>query len=175
MIASAGKRSIIDRMVGAALLELETYEEASVAPSVRVHAAVVVIVSAIAAGLGSLGAGFTGLVLGAFVALVGWGMYAAVIYWTATTRFRVPNSPDVRSATLRVLGLASSPRVFLIFAFVPGIGFLVGLAVHAWALITTVFAVKAALDLDTRPAIATAVSGWLPMLALWALVYAVLT
>jgi hypothetical protein len=41
--------------------------------------------------------------------------------------------------------------------------------VHAWVLITTVLAVREALDLEARPAIATAVIGMLPMLLVWAL------
>lgn len=156
-------------MLGAALLEPETYEEAALAPATRAHAALIVAISALAAGLGSLGGGFTGLVLGSLAALLGWGLYAFAAYWVATSRFQVARSPTNWSATLRVLGLASSPRVFLIFTFVPAIGFLVGLAVHAWVLITTAFALRLALDLDTRRAILAAVSGWLPMLLVWAL------
>lgn len=162
----------MDRMLGAALLEAEAYEEAALIPSIRTQAVLIVVISALAAGLGSLGAGLTGLVLGSLAGLVGWGLYAFLTYWAATTRFGVSRNHSNRGAVLRVLGLASSPRVFLVFAFVPEIGFLVGLAVHAWVLITTVFAVKPALDLEIRPAIATAIIGWLPMLLVWALVAA---
>jgi hypothetical protein len=169
VIASAGKRSFIDRIAGAALLEPESYEEAALDPSAKLHAALVVAASSLAAGIGGLGAGFGGFVLGAFVAFVGWVLYAAVVYWTATARFGTPRRSTVWSATLRTLGLASAPRLFLIFALVPGIGFLVGLAVHTWVLATTVLAVKAATDLETKPAVISAASGWLAMLLLWAL------
>lgn len=169
MIALVGKRSLIDRAVGAALLEPETYEEAALDPSTKLHAALVVAVSSLAAGIGGLGAGFGGFVLGAFVAAVGWVLYAVVVYWTATTRFGTPRSSTVWSATLRTLGLASAPRLFLLFAVVPGIGFLVGLAVFAWTLATSFFAVRAATDLETKPALITAASGWSAMFLLWAL------
>ena len=121
MIASTGKRSIIDRMVGAALLEPEAYQETAMVP---------------------------------------------------TNRFGVPRTAANWGATWRTLALASSPRVFLVLTFVPAVGFLVGLAVYAWVLITTVLAVREALDLKIRPAIATALIGLLPMLLLWALVAA---
>ncbi len=62
--------------------------------------------------------------------------------------------------------------MFLVLTFIPAIGFLVGLAVHAWVLMTTVLAVRLALDLEIRPAIATALIGLLPMLLVWALVAA---
>jgi len=169
VIASAGKRPLIDRMLGAALLEPETYQEAALAPSTRAHAALIVVISAAAAGLGSLSGSVTGLVLGSLAAVFGWGLYCFAVYWVATKRFGVPHTAATWGATWRTLALASSPRVFLVLTFVPAIGFLVGLAVHGWVLITTVFAVRPALDLETRPAIATALIGLLPMLLLWAL------
>ncbi len=169
MIASAGKRHLIDRMLGAALLEPETYQEAALAPSTWIHAALIVAVSAGAAGLASLGSGLTGLVLGSLSAVLGWGLYCFAAYWAATKHFGVRRSGANWGATWRTLAFANSPRVFLLLTFVPAIGFLVGLAVHAWVLITTVFAVRLALDLEARPAIATALIGLLPMLLVWAL------
>ena len=169
VIASAGKRPLIDRMLGAALLEAETYQEAALAPSTRIHAALVVAISAVAAGLGGLSGGVMGLLLGSLAAVFGWGLYCFAVSWAATNQFGVPRTAANWGATWRTLALASSPRVFLILTFVPAIGFLVGLAVHAWVLITTVFAVRMVLDLDIRPAIATALIGVLPMLLVWAL------
>lgn len=171
MIASASKRSLISRMLGAALLEPEPYQEAALTPSVKTQAVVVVIVSSIAVGLGSLGAGPVGLLLGAIAGLAGWGVYAFVAYRVAIARFQVPPGVTIWGSTWRVLALASTPRLFLVFTLVPGIGFLVGLAVHAWLLITTVSALRPALDLDTRPTVIVALSAWLPMFLLWALVW----
>ncbi len=118
-----------------------------------------------------VGGGLAGLVLGTLAALAGWGIYAFAAYWTATNRYGLPRSYGNLSATWRVLGLASSPRVFLIFTFVPVIGFLIGLAAHVWVLITTVVAFRSGLDMDARSASFAAAAGWLPMLLLWALVW----
>ncbi len=172
MIASAGRRTILDRMLGAALLEVDIYQEAAITPSVKSQAALIVVITAVAAGIGNLSGGLTGLLLGSLAALFGWGLFAFAAYWVATIRFRVQRTHNNLSATLRVLGLASAPRLFLLFTFIPGIGFLVGLAVHAWLLFATVVALETALDLDPRPAIVTAVAGWLPMFLLWTLAWA---
>ena len=169
MIASAGRRTFLDRMLGAALLESETYEEAALASSVWAQAALVVVVTSVAAGVGNLGGGLTGFVLGFLGALLGWGACAGSAYWVATRKFGVPRTETTWSATLRGLGFANAPRLFLLLTFLPAIGFLVGLAVHAWTLITSGFAVKSALDLEARPAIAVGLAGWLPMLLVWAL------
>ena len=170
MIASAGRRTIFDRMMGAALLEAEIYEEAALASSVWTQAAAVVVVSSVAAGVGNLGGGVTGFVLGFLAGLLGWGLGAFSAYWVATRKFGVPRTETTWSATLRGLGFASTPRLFLAFTFLPVIGFLVGLSVHAWTLVTIGFAVKPALDLEqARPAILVALAAWLPMLLVWAL------
>jgi hypothetical protein len=169
MIASTGKRLFINRMVEAALLEPEPYHEAAAVPSTRVHAALIVAFTALAAGLGSLSGGLTGFVLGCLAAAFGWGLFCYAAYWAATKHFAAPRTVSSWGATWRTLAMASSPRVFLILSFVPGIGLLVGLAVHAWVLITAVFALRAALDLDTKPAISAAAIGVLPMLVVWAL------
>ena len=169
MIASAGKRTILDRMLGAALLEPETYEEAALASSVWMQAALVVIVTSVAAGVGNLGGGLTGFVIAFLGGLLGWGSCAFASYWTATKKFGVPRTESTLGATVRGLGFASTPRLFLVFTFIPSVGFLIGLAVHAWTLITIGFAVRPALDLDTRPSVTVALAGWLPMLLVWAL------
>ena len=169
MIASAGRRTILDRMLGAALLETETYEEAALASSVWMQAALVVVITSVAAGIGNLGGGLTGFVVAFLGGLLGWGFCAFGSYWTAIKKFGIPRTETALAATVRGLGFASTPRLFLVFTFIPTIGFLIGLAVHTWTLITIGFAVKPALDLDTRPSIMVALAGWLPMLVVWAL------
>jgi hypothetical protein len=169
MIASTGKRLFINHMVEASLLEPEPYQEAALDPSTRLHAALIVAITAFAAGLGSLGGGPTGFVLGFLAAVFGWGLFCYAAYWAATKHFAAPRTVASWGATWRTLALASSPRVFLILSFVPGIGLLIGLAIHAWVLITAVFALRMALDLEMRPAITTAAIGVLPMLVVWTL------
>lgn len=169
MIVSATKRSLWDRMLGAALLEAETYDEAAVVPALKGQALLVVIITSVAAGVGGLGGGLSGFLVGTFGGLVSWALYAIAVYWTAHKRFGVPRTADGWASTWRTLALASAPRVFLVFTFLPAIGILVGLAVHAWVLATTVFAVKPALDLDNRPALIVAAAGTATMLLVWSL------
>ena len=65
--------SIIDRMVRAAKLDVNLYEEVEADKGAMGQAMAVVVLSSVAAGIGTLGtAGIKGLVLGTIVALVGW-------------------------------------------------------------------------------------------------------
>lgn len=170
MIASAARRTLLDRMLGACLLESEIYDEASYDDTLKTQATLAVLVTAFAAGVGALWGGLAGFVFGALAALIGWVAYSFATYWVATEKFAVPKTAKNLNATFRSLGLASSPRAFLFLTLVPEVGFLVGLFVHAWVLITTVFAVRVALDLDLRSSILSSLGGWLPMLVIWALV-----
>lgn len=174
MIASVGARTFFGSILGAALLEPQTYEEASLLPAVRLQAVLIVALSALAAGIGSLGGGVMGFAVGALSAALGWAFLAGGAYWTATRKFAVPASPTTWGATWRTLALASAPRIFLILTFLPAIGFLIGLAVLVWALIAAVFALRIALDLEGKPTVAIAVCGWLPMAVLWVITAAVL-
>lgn len=173
MLASASYKTLFDRMLGASLLETDVYEQAAIDASMRTQATLAVIVTAFAAGVGALGGGLTGFVLGAGSAIAGWIIYVFATYWLATKRFAVPPTLSNLNATVRSLGLASSPRVFLFLTLVPEVGLLVGLFVHAWALIATVLAVRTALDMELRPAVLTAAGGLAPMFIVWALAYVI--
>jgi hypothetical protein len=160
-----------DRVVGAALLEPEAYEEAAIGESMRGQALLIVFASSLAAGIGMIGAGLNGLIAGTLAALLGWGLCALGSYRMATDRYDVPRTPGVWGSTWRVLALASAPRAFLVFTLIPGIGFLVGLAVYSWVLITGFFALRFSLDLSFRAGLVSALSGWVPMLLVWAIVF----
>ena len=59
----------------------------------------------------------------------------------------------------RTLGYANSPRALLIVSGVPVLGALVGIVVFFWILVTTVVAIRAALDFSTGRAVGTAILG----------------
>ena len=67
-----GRRAgIVDRMMGAARLQVSTFEDVEADRSATRQAILVVIVVAIATGIGSVGGGVAGLLSGVAFALVG--------------------------------------------------------------------------------------------------------
>jgi hypothetical protein len=176
VIASTGYRSLLDRMLSASLLETEAYEHTALDPSTRTQATLAVSVTSVAAGAGMLlSGGLTGFALGTLAAAAGWVLCVLVAYRLATRRFGVPRTMSNLNAAVRSVGLATSPRVFLILTLVPEVGFLVGLAVHAWVAIATVLAVRVALDVDFRSALLTAGAGSGTMFLIWTVAYVVVT
>jgi len=134
----------------------------------------VVVLGAIAAGIGALSGGIGGLIVGVILALVGWAAYAFVAYWVGTNFFKGPKTEATWGQLLRTLGFASSPRVLLVLGIIPIIGLFIWIAVFIWTLVTTVIAIRQALDFDTGKAIATAVVSWLVFFVISLVITAIL-
>jgi hypothetical protein len=165
---------MIDRMIRAAKLDPQLYEEVEHDQSATGQAMTVVALGAVAAGIGALGAGLGAFVGFIVIALVGWGVYAYITYLIGTKILKGPETSATWGELLRTLGFASSPRVLLILGLIPAVGVLIGLAVFVWWVIATVIAVRQALDFDTGRAVATAVISVIPTLVVMSVVVAIL-
>lgn len=167
--------TISSRAIRAARLEDAVYEEVEHDESATSQA--VVVGTALAAGIGSIGAlGVSGLIFGTLFALVGWAIYAWLAYFVGTRLFADSATSATWGELARTLGFAQAPRALLIFGAIPILGTLVSLLVFFWVLATTVVAIRVALDFSTGRAIGTAVVAWLvPTVLLYAIVFAVLT
>jgi hypothetical protein len=156
--------SLVDRMIRAAMLDEQLYEEVEHDQSATRQAMLVVVLGAVAAGIGALYGGLLALVVGIIAALVGWAIYAFVAYWVGTHIFHGPHTSATWGELLRTLGFANSPRLLLVLLIIPVVGLFIALAVFIWTLITTVIAIRQALDFTTGRAIATAVVSWIALL-----------
>jgi hypothetical protein len=154
---AAGSRSIVDRMRGAALLDVATYEEVEHDTTATGQAAVVVALSAVAAAIGGAWRGGPGLFTALVGYLVGWAVWSGVIYFVGTRLF---DGRATWGELLRTLGFAQAPGVLLVVAIVPFLGGLAQFAIGIWLLATMIVAVRQALDVTTGKAVLTAVVGW---------------
>jgi len=170
MLEATGQASIIDRMIRAARLDPQVYEEVEHDRSATGQAMLVVVLGVIAGGIGALSVGIEGLILGIIFLLIGWAVYAYVAYWVGTNIFKGPETSADWGELLRTLGFASSPRVLLFLGIIPVVGVLIWPVVFVWWVIATVIAVRQALDFDTWRAIATAVVSLLPTLVVLSVV-----
>ncbi len=165
MVEATGQASMIDRMIRAARLEPQVYEEVEHDQSATGQALLVVVLGAVAAGIGALSGGVVGL--------IGWAVYAFIAYWVGTKIFKGPHTEATWGELLRTLGFASSPRVLLVLGIIPVVGLLIGLVVFIWWVIATVIAIRQALDFDTGRAIVTAVVSVVPTLVVLSVVAAI--
>ena len=149
--------SLIQRMVGAATLDIETYEEVEHDESATPQAAIVVGIVAVSAAIGGVGAGGGGLIAGLISAFAGWLIWSAMTYLIGTSLFA---GKATWGELLRTLGFAQSPGVLYVLGIVPVLGWFVKLGVWIWLLVAGIVAIRQALDVDTGKAILTALIGW---------------
>lgn len=75
----------IDRMIRAAKLDAQVYEEVEADKSAMPQAIGVVVLSSVAGGIGFMqNTGLTGLLFGAVLSLIGWYIWAFVTYLIGT-------------------------------------------------------------------------------------------
>jgi hypothetical protein len=153
------RRSLLERMMGAALLDVSVYEEVEADRSATGQAAAVVAIVAICGAIGSMGQhnakGPIGAVIAAFL---GWGLMSGLTYVVGTKLFK--GTADW-GEMLRTLGFAQAPGVIAILGLIPILGRLVIFAVAIWQLVTAVIAIRQALDFDTTKAVLTALISWI--------------
>lgn len=139
-------------MIGAAKLDLHTYEEVESDSGATGEAMGVVLLSSLAGGIGSLGlgVGLGGVVLGAVAALLGWVTWAFLTYFIGTRLLPEPQTKADVGELMRTLGFAQSPGLLRIagafFSASPALFSLFQLVVSTWMLMTMVVAVRQALD-----------------------------
>jgi hypothetical protein len=154
------RRSIVDRMIGAARLDVDTYEEVESDYNATGQAALVVTIVAIASAIGGLNEGGRGIIGGVLVAVLGWLLWSGIAYLIGDKVF---GGTATWGELLRTIGFAQSPGVLLILGIIPVLGGLVSMAVGIWMLVAGIIAIRQALDFSTGRAILTALLGWIPM------------
>ena len=155
--------SIQDRMIRAAKLDVRLYEEVEADRDALGQAMMVVVLSAVAAGIGSLGSGgLLAIVGGTIAALVGWLVWALLTYFIGTRLLPEPQTRADYGEMLRTIGFASSPGVIRVLGIIPGLGGLLFLVAGVWMLVAMVIAVRQALDYSsTGRAVGVCLIGWL--------------
>jgi hypothetical protein len=162
--------TFVERMIGAAKLDARVYEEVEADRTATPQALGVVVLASLAAGV-SVGAGVRGLVAGTLANLVGWAIWAWLVYFIGTRWLPGPDTRADVGELLRTLGFATSPGILRVVGVVPPLGLIVFVVTTLWTLVAVVVAVRQALDYrSTGRALGVCVIGWLVQVAFLLLV-----
>ena len=154
--------SFKNRIIRAAMLDANLYEEVEADKGAMRQAMGVVVLSSIAAGLGSIErGGLGGVFTGTVVALIGWYVWAYLTYFIGTRVLPEPQTKADPGELLRTIGFSSSPGLIRVFAIIPGLTGVVFLFAAIWMLVAMVIAVRQALDYQsTLRAVGVCLIGW---------------
>ena len=152
----------LDRIVRAAKLDVNLYEEVEADKGSMSQAMGVVVLSSVAAGIGSIGSmGIKGIIIGAITALIAWFIWAYITYFIGAKILPEPQTKADRGELLRTIGFSSSPGLLRILAIIPGLGGIIFIITSVWMLVAMVIAVRQALDYQsTLRAVSVCMIGW---------------
>jgi len=161
----------LNRVVRAAKLDPNLYEEVEADRRAMPQAVGVVVLSGIAAGIGALGVGGApALIISTIGAVGGWFVWALLTYVIGAKFFPEPQTHSDLGEMLRTIGFASSPGFIRIFGLIPGATDIVLFVAVIWMLAAMVVAVRQALDYtSTTRAVGVCLLGWLIQLVIFVL------
>ena len=164
MATTNTNNTFLQRLIGAAALDIAIYEEVEADRGATGQALVVVVLSSLAGGLGARGLGGTSPSNIAFVSIItlmARGAWALVTYHVGGRLFPEPQTRVDVGELLRTIGFASAPGLLRIFGVLPGVTIPAFAIAAVWMLAAMVVAVRQALDYtSTARAIAVCVFGW---------------
>jgi hypothetical protein len=140
--------------MGAAVLDVDTYEEVEVDRSVSTiaQALIVVLGSSIASGIGASGFIYggrpimQGLFLWSAVALIGWAAWALIVFEIGGRLLPERETRADVGELLRTIGFSAAPGLLRVFGVVPELTLPVFALTTVWMLVAMVVAVRQGLD-----------------------------
>ena len=153
----------VDRMIRAAKLDVNLYEEVEADKNSTTQAVSVVALSSLAGSIGLMEqAGLTGLMIGTAGALLSWYVLTFLTYVIGTKLLPEPQTQANHGELLRTIGFSSAPGILRIFSIIPGFGDVVNVIAGVWMLGAMVIAVRQALDYhSTYRALGVCLIGWI--------------
>lgn len=152
--------TMTERMIGAARLDVDTYEEVEHDETATGQAAGVVAMVAVAQALAGVGGGGRMIVGGVIAAFVGWAVWAGITYVVGD---KLLGGTATWGEVLRALGFAQTPGLLLVLAVLPLVGGMVRFVVSIWVLVAGFVGLRQALDIGNWKTFFTVVLGWLAL------------
>ena len=168
---------MIDRMLGAARLSADTYEEVERDRSATGQALLIVVLVTLASFVGQMLAGeevdvVRGLVLGVIRGVVSWALWALFTWLIGATILRTEDTEADWGQLARGTGFAQTPGLLNVITFIPAIGLLIALLTFVWTIAGMVVAVRQCLDYtSTLRAFIVILLAFIPVLILNAIVF----
>ena len=136
-----------ERVVGAMRLDANTFEEVERDPTAMGQTAGVITLAAVSLGIGNLfWGGISGIVLRVVFGLIGYVVWAALVWIIGTKVMPDPQTKADFAETFRVIGFAAAPGILGVITIIPILGWLLLFLIWIWQVAAMVVAVRAVLD-----------------------------
>ncbi len=166
-----------ERIIRAAKLDVNLYEEVEADTGAMGQAMGVVALSSLAAGIGNIGHYGPGvMIMGVIGSLAGWFIWAYITYVIGTKLLAEPQTSATHGELLRTIGFSSSPGILRILGIIPGITVFINPIISIWMLSAMIIAVRQALDYrSTLRAVGVCLIGWIVQIVIYGFLMMFLT
>jgi hypothetical protein len=165
MAIGRDRNTFLQRLIGAAALDVAIYEEVEGDDTATTQAVAVVLLSSLAAGIGAGDLGGTSLsniVFISTVSLLAWAAWAVVTYEIGTRILPGMRTHADVGQLLRTIGFSATPGLLRVLGIMPSVAVPVFAVTAIWMLVAMVVAVRQALDYQsTARAVAVCLLGWI--------------
>ena len=170
---------ILNRMLGAALLRADAYEDVEADRSATLQAFLIVILVAVAAGVGVALSGdgdlVKGIISGIIRGVVSWAVWALGTMLVGTTILKTQETEADWGQLARTTGFAQTPGLLNVLIFIPVLGAILGILLIFWQIATMIIAVRQSLDYtSTLRAFFVILIALIPVLIINAIIFAIL-
>ena len=138
--------NFFSRIFRAIKIDPELYEEVEHDKSATFQAAIVVILSSLAAGVGAIHLGASNFIFGPLISLASWYFWAFLIFIVGTKLFPDKQTKSDHGELLRTIGFSSAPGLIRILGITPELMTVTFIGSSFWMLACMVVAVRQALD-----------------------------
>ena len=127
-------------------IDPDVYDEVQKDKNATLSAAIVVVISSLAAGMAAKQLGATSFILAPVLSLLSWFVWAYIVYFVGVKLFPDVKTKTTHAALLRAIGFSSAPGIIRVFGFTPELMTVTFVGSALWMLACMVVAVRQTLN-----------------------------
>ena len=136
----------LNRIFRSIKIDPEVFNEVQKDKNATISAAIVVILSSSAAGIGAASLGASNFMLAPIFSLISWFVWAYIVYFVGVKLFPDTKTKTTQFALLRAIGFSSAPGIIRIFGFNEDLMTVTFIGSAFWMLVCMIVAVKETLN-----------------------------
>ena len=152
----------LNRIYRSIKIDPDLYDEVQKDKKATLSAAIVVVISSLAAGVGAKQLGMGGsFILAPILSLLSWFIWAYIIYFVGVKCFPDPKTKTTHAALLRAIGFSSAPGIIRCLGLSPDLMIVTFVGSALWMLACMVVAIKQTLNFKSLwKALGVVVMSW---------------
>ena len=151
----------LNRVFRSIKIDPDVYDEVQKDKTATLSAAIVVVISSLAAGIAAKQLGASSFIFAPILSRVSWFVWAYIVYFVGVKLFPDAKTKTTHAALLRAIGFSSAPGIIRVFGFTPELMTVTFIGSALWMLACMVVAVRQTLNFKSLwKALGVVVMSW---------------